>query len=249
MQHQHCDPATLTAAAVDGAPLEAADRAHLVECAECAAEFAAITDIVDMGRSAKDVVLVSPPPSVWQAVEQELSQQGEGAPVTALDDRRATAPEARRSKWATVLSLGVAASFGAVIGAAITGVITSGPSGPAPTPQIVAEAQLAALPDGKDTLGSGTAKFEKDADGDDILVVDTADLEQPGGFYQVWLIDPATFRMVSVGTIGAGAQSVTFPVPAAIDPDTYSVVDISDEPMDGDPTHSKASVLRGELSV
>ena len=55
--------------------------------------------------------------------------------------------------------------------------------------------------------------------------------------------------MISLGTIGSGAQTVTFPVPAGIDPEVFSLVDISDEPIDGDPTHSKVSILRGELSV
>jgi hypothetical protein len=41
----------------------------------------------------------------------------------------------------------------------------------------------------------------------------------------------------------------TYAVPADLDPDTYSVVDISIEPRDGDDAHSGRSILRGQLSA
>ena len=41
----------------------------------------------------------------------------------------------------------------------------------------------------------------------------------------------------------------TYAVPAELDPDTYSVVDISIEPRDGDDAHSGRSILRGQLSA
>jgi hypothetical protein len=46
-----------------------------------------------------------------------------------------------------------------------------------------------------------------------------------------------------------GGPAGTFVVPADLDPDTYTVVDISIEPRDGDEAHSGRSVLRGELQA
>ena len=37
-------------------------------------------------------------------------------------------------------------------------------------------------------------------------------------------------------------------VPAELDPDVYSIVDISIEPRDGDAAHSGRSILRGTLA-
>lgn len=91
--------------------------------------------------------------------------------------------------------------------------------------------------------------FEKDADGTDLLVVDTKGLEEPDGFYQVWLLDPKSSGMVPVGAVASGDQQATFTLPKGIQPEQYSVVDISDEPLDGDPRHSKVSVLRGQLAI
>lgn len=251
MPQQHCDPDALAVAAVDGTGLSEVDQQHLAACQQCADEFAGFRMAVALGRDSSDIALVDPPDSVWSAVESELSAPpaaSAGATVTSLDARR---ERGRPSGWTRWLPVGVAAAAGAVFGGLL--VTAAGGGDPAPTspgaPQIVAQAQLAALPDGVDTIGSGQALFEKDADGKDILVLDTENLEQASGYYQVWLINPDTSGLISLGTVGSGAQEVTFPVPAGVDPKDFSVVDISDEPLDGDPNHSKVSVLRGELEV
>ena len=255
MPQQHCDPDTLAVAAVDGTGLSESDQQHLAECRQCADELAGFRAAVDVGRDSGDIALVTPPDSVWHAVETEISAASAepvppsgAATVTSLDTRR---ERGRASGWARWLPVGVAAAAGAVFGGLLVTAAGGGESGPTSpgAPQIVAQAQLAALPDGVDTIGSGQALFEKDADGKDILVLDTENLEQASGYYQVWLINPDTSGLISLGTVGSGAQEVTFPVPAGVDPKDFSVVDISDEPLDGDPNHSKVSVLRGELEV
>lgn len=251
---QHCDPDVLALAAVDGSGLSPADQEHVASCSQCAAELDSLRSVVATGRASAQMTLVDPPASVWRAIDAAMDDgatSAEAAPVSDLSRHRAVREQRARptsalNRW---LPVGVAAGIGLLLGALVTGVVTTGQETAPPAVQIVAEAQLAALPDGVDTVGTGTAMFEKDASGNDILVVDTRDLEQPSGFYQVWLIDPKTLGMISLGTIGSGAQTVTFPVPAGIDPEVFSLVDISDEPIDGDPTHSKVSILRGELSV
>ena len=53
-------------------------------------------------------------------------------------------------------------------------------------------------------------------------------------------------KMVSLGTLNDG--SGTFTVPQGISTQEYRVVDVSDEPPDGVPTHSGVSMIRGQFS-
>jgi hypothetical protein len=73
-------------------------------------------------------------------------------------------------------------------------------------------------------------------------------LPRPPGsdFYEVWLFDPPTGRMLAVGVLppdGKGSYSLAPGVDHG-----YSAVEISLEPDDGNPGHSKLSVLRGPLA-
>ena len=72
MPQQHCDPDVLAMAAVDGTDLSEADREHLATCAQCADELAGFRSVVAVGRDSADVALVTPPPSVWEAVQAEI---------------------------------------------------------------------------------------------------------------------------------------------------------------------------------
>jgi hypothetical protein len=107
----------------------------------------------------------------------------------------------------------------------------------------VAETQLAALPEHQ---GQGAAEIVETADGTE-LVVDVSGLSGGEGFYEVWLIDPDTFAMVGLGALTD--ESGRFPVPDGLDLSQYRVVDVSLEPFDGDPVHSRDSVVRGELAT
>jgi hypothetical protein len=63
-----------------------------------------------------------------------------------------------------------------------------------------------------------------------------------GAFYEVWLLETATGRMVSVGVLpsdGKGRYTLPAQLVAA-----YDSVDVSLEPDDGVPAHSSDSVLR-----
>ena len=52
--------------------------------------------------------------------------------------------------------------------------------------------------------------------------------------------------MVSLGTLSDGFG--TFTVPQGIDPQEYRVVDVSDEPPDGNPLTPGISLVRGAFS-
>ena len=67
------------------------------------------------------------------------------------------------------------------------------------------------------------------------------------GFKEVWLLAPDAQRMVSLGVM-AGDEA-EFVLPGNLDVAQFPVVDVSDEPVDGDPTHSGDSVVRGTLEL
>jgi len=72
------------------------------------------------------------------------------------------------------------------------------------------------------------------------------------GFFEAWLIDADTGAMVSLGpvrTLGQGEVTAELAVPRGLDVDVYDVVDVSAEPLDGDPTHSGVSLARGTLGT
>ncbi|WP_324275343.1 anti-sigma factor [Blastococcus brunescens] len=76
------------------------------------------------------------------------------------------------------------------------------------------------------------------------------DLDAPqleDGYYEIWLIDRDVVGMVTLGVVRPGTQ--TFELPAGLDLGEFPLVDVSVEPLDGDPTHSGVSVARGELDA
>ena len=64
-------------------------------------------------------------------------------------------------------------------------------------------------------------------------------------YYEVWLLEPDVSGLVPLGTTQAG--TTVFEIPAGLDLDQFPVVDVSVEPLDGDPAHSGDSVVRGVL--
>ena len=114
------------------------------------------------------------------------------------------------------------------------------------TPPPVSDVALAPLPTGPQQV-SGQATVI-DGDGTTELEISTRGLDDvPEGFYEVWVIDPDDLTsMYSLGALGTQAGG-RFTVPPNVDLDRFSVVDVSIEPVDGDPTHSTNSVLRGVL--
>ena len=79
------------------------------------------------------------------------------------------------------------------------------------------------------------------------LRVEALGLPEPTShdFYEVWLLDPATQKMMAMGVLapsGGGEYSVSANIMAG-----YSAVDISLQTNDGNPAHSQTSVLRAYL--
>jgi hypothetical protein len=166
--------------------------------------------------------------------------------VTSLDaarHRRAdggAAPAARRGPAGMPPWLLVAAAVVAVVavGAVALGVVRGGDEAPG---DVVAASELELLVD----QGSGRAELV-DRDGSFELRVELSDLEADDGFLEVWMIDTEVSKLVSLGPV---RDDGVYPLPAGMDPSAFPIVDVSVEPFDGDPTHSGASVLRGQLEA
>ena len=109
---------------------------------------------------------------------------------------------------------------------------------------MVAEATLAPLPDWD---ASGTARLEQGGSEDSRALVVTLDADTETELREVWLIDPDTNGLISLGQLVG--ESGRFTVPSGVDLQLYSLVDISEEPADGNPAHSGNSIVRGELHL
>lgn len=273
MQHLSSEALALNALG-EVAPEEAA---HLEQCNECASEVDALRRVVTAGRTPDAAAgLTRPPSSVWEGIHSRLGlgdavrddpfiapasfrPAADPVPAAPETDSAASRPgsqpstprsapqpdpvplEAARRRRASRRRLPqvLAAAAAAVVLAAagtwgISRILTD-------RTQVIAAVDLAPLPAYQDT---GRAEVDRRADGGRELVV-TATGSDAQGFREVWLIAPDIERMVSLGTM-EGTEG-RFTIPANLDLNEYPIVDISDEPFDGNPTHSGDSILRGVL--
>ncbi|MEI5584898.1 MULTISPECIES: anti-sigma factor [unclassified Agromyces] len=148
----------------------------------------------------------------------------------------------RRSAW---LPITVAAAAGGILaGVGLGWLLGAAGSGPAePDPAVVlASAELDSFPGWDDAVGSATVE---EVDGTRTVVVDLDATVPAGEVREVWLIRSDASGLVSLGLLeGANGR---FTVPEGIDLDEFTLVDVSAEPVDGDPAHSGDSIVRGEL--
>lgn len=192
--------------------------------------------------------LDAPPPGLWDAIATQLRSEQIGAPVLAARREPTLAASevspitAARSARRRSPLMAVAAAAGVVIVAALAALVALG-GNDGDTGVVEAATSLLSL-DGSDTE---LARAEVVDTGDGLEVhLDLAGLEFPEeGYLELWVIDPDVVRMHSLGVVAGGG---TFALPAGLDPADFPVVDISVEPIDGDPTHSGVSVARGVLA-
>ncbi|MFF1253446.1 anti-sigma factor domain-containing protein [Pseudarthrobacter sp. NPDC058329] len=121
-----------------------------------------------------------------------------------------------------------------------TGVVVAVNQTAAPVP--LASARLEPL---DRFTASGSATVTEASDGSRSIEVQL-DKTEARGYQEVWLIAPDLSRLVSLGIMNS--SSGRFDVPAGLDLSGYPIVDISDEPLDGNPAHSSVSIVRGTLS-
>jgi hypothetical protein len=241
-------PDDLLALHATGDPLPPDMDQHVASCSQCRGELSQWSSLVATGRTTTRADVPSEPsPHVWQAIAGEVALGRSSVAAEPAEQRADVISLDSRRRWST--SWLVAASVAGIVGGAAlaTGgvALTGSSSDPAPVAAapVVAKASLAALPQHQ---GDGAAEIIETDTGTE-LVVDVSDLSAGEGFYEVWLIDPETFQMIGLGALTD--TSGRFPIPDGLDLSRYTVVDVSLEPLDGDPVHSTDSVVRGELST
>lgn len=223
MSHLH--PDQLAAMAMDPDVGDAAEQTHLNDCPRCARELAVLRQVSSRGRQARpDETPPAPPEAVWDRVVQELTEAGD----LRVDEVAPPRP-VWQQPWAAAAAL-----IAVVVLAAAALLSFRGDDG-----AVVAAATLEPLADVREATAVLTADGQQRE-----LTVDTPALPDTDGYYELWLLTPDGSGLVSLGPVaGAGRHEI----PNAVDTDLYSVVDISREPSDGDPSHSTDSVLRGQL--
>ncbi|PNI08256.1 anti-sigma factor [Arthrobacter sp. AFG7.2] len=263
----HPDPEELSLLALYEDWEDGDSREHLRVCPECAADFAALRRTVDAVRTTPDArLLEAPGPQVWAGIHCELGlseavqedplsglegQQAaereslaepvqlQGRTVSRPEQRRgATGPAARRAAaWWQRPGPWMAAAAAAVLVTA--GAVWSLNQAPRP----LAEADLAPL---AQYSAAGSAKVVESADGARALEVRLSK-DEAQGYQEVWLIASDLSRLVSLGVMNS--DSGTFQLPAGLELSDYPIVDVSDEPVDGNPAHSSVSIARGTLNT
>jgi hypothetical protein len=72
-----------------------------------------------------------------------------------------------------------------------------------------------------------------------------------GACLEAWLMDAAGTRLHALGALTPqtdGALHGSFELPADLPLDRYDTVDVSVEPLNGEPSHSGVSLLRGRTA-
>lgn len=236
---QHCTPEQLALAALRE-PLPAEDVAHVESCARCTAEVASLrraVDAVAVPQLAAPGAPVAPPAHVWAAV----------AAATGLSTHADTPPEQDvapvvplRSRRRPLLLVAASVAIGAAVGAGAVAVLRD--SGSDTGERAVETVALDPLAGNE---ASGRAEVVVRKDGSRALEVQLSAPALTDGYYEVWLIEPSITDMVPLGIARSGNQ--TFELPADLDLGEFPLVDVSVEPLDGNPLHSGVSVARGQL--
>jgi hypothetical protein len=240
---EHCTPEQLALAALRE-PLPADDAAHLEACDRCRAEVASLqrgVDALAVPEFAASVAPVAPPPAVWAAIAAATGVSTThatepAAPVVAAvpppaDDDNVRVLRPRRTR----LLLAAAAVAVVVAGAGAIALNRDDTVTLASTPLDPIAAGDA----------SGTATVVQEEDGTRVLRIHLDAPATEGDYYEAWLADESAVGMVSMGSVRPG--TTTLPVPDGLDLAEWPTVEISVEPLDGEPGHSGVSLVRGAL--
>lgn len=256
----HLDPEQLALVAMGEAVASAEERAHLASCPACTAEVAEMTHAAAVARSTIDEgALEMPSARVWGRIHDELALgqavvtdplSATGAPdsESTLDPAAGASPAREasptaavgrprrgiRSMWVLAASLVLILAVGAGVWAGVSARLA---------PTVVAAASLDAFP--SHPRAEGVAEVDQDRDGRRTLTVTLEGAAESDAYREVWLIRNDGARLISLGVLEGSTGA--FPIPEGVDLSEYDLVDISFEPVDGDPAHSGDSIVRGQL--
>lgn len=257
----HVEPDDLALIALGDDNPDAAD--HLASCPQCSHEVRELSQTLEAVRRDGPVEPQPVPEGLWEKIAAEAfghqprevstpaaddtAADDTAADDTAADDTTAEDPaghvvpmRGRQRRRRSPLVLLVAAAAGLAVGVAGTMYVLDR----SPQDSAVASADLEAL----DTSLPAAGAQIIERDGQQVLIVQTDELaDADGGFLEVWLLNQDVTGLVTLGPLDSARQE--FVLPTALDLGEFPIVDISREPLDGDPTHSGDSLWRGELQA
>ncbi|MHC5797909.1 anti-sigma factor domain-containing protein [Lacisediminihabitans sp. FW035] len=258
----HSDPDILAMMAMGEPDIPLADEVHVQGCPACLDELNSLVRVATLARSGSPLEhpLDAPGPAVWGSISRTLGLATDvmpapfetastadpeiasvALPVASRSSARGSRAHRRRRRLAVPIlsgALAIVVAAGAIFVAAT--VLT--PKTVAPTPTILAEARLKALPDW--TGSSGEAVIEKTGS-ERQVVVTMSEARNAPGYREVWLISTDLTKLISIGVL-AGTEG-RFTIPSDVNLADYPIVDVSSEKPDGNPAHSGDSIVRGTL--
>ncbi|HET8685018.1 MAG TPA: anti-sigma factor [Micromonosporaceae bacterium] len=255
------EPDRLVLLALGEAVTDEAERTHVDHCPACQADVTALREVAGLGRETQGLSrqLPAPPPRVWRQIAAAVEADTRLTAPVQQPTRRYAGRRGRTQAypggdraWRRTALVAVAA---AAVGVAATLGVVRALDQPAPQSQVTASAALTAMagaPGGArgearvlDSRGDGGGTGG--VGGGERLHLHLTGLPLRPGYYEVWLINPDTGKMISVGVVGEGTDAL-LPLPATVDLREYRLVDVSAEEYDGEPAHSGRSMLRGTLT-
>ncbi len=215
--------------------------AHLRACPQCQEELVSVVLAAGILRATVRAEQAPSPavsPSPLPSSSESTSSPGAGAPDTPEWLTRGT----RRGPagWGTRRRLAaLAAAVVIVAGAVAAGLGLSTSSAPVTNQAALRPLQAPAGAHGAVTVTAASGARQ--------VQVSTGGLPAAGQghYYEVWLLDPATLKMLPMGALAPSGQA-TFGVATGLMAG-YSAVDVSLQANNGNPVHSAVSVLRGTL--
>jgi anti-sigma-K factor RskA len=240
----HLDPDRLADWALGSDdPLTVAEEKHLDSCAECRDELAQLSRIAELSRHPDELAQV-PADAIWRSVQGQLASQ---APAPTRTEVTAEPPPSsptvselprRTSRPRSWLLAATAAMIGLIIGVGVTTVAVRD------RVEVTSSTALEALPG---QTGQGTAELIRDQGRPELRVQIDAP-PTPDRYREVWLINTDGQRMYTLGVLPDDGRA-TYPLPPELAGQLkgFTIVDVSIEPYDGNPAHSRESQVRGAL--
>ncbi|WP_433364477.1 anti-sigma factor [Actinoplanes sp. CA-142083] len=239
---QHLDPDRLVLLALSEETEEPGESGHLSQCDVCRHDLDALRTVADLGVASHDLRDLPPPPErIWQGIEAGIAGPPRPVPSTAPAGALGSPSRSGRSRrrWLVPVLAAAAAAVLAVAGTVLADRFAHGGS----AERVTARATLSPLPTVPAAAG-GSVRVLSDGE----MRIDVRNLPLTTGYHEVWLIDPDDqTKMVAIGNLSDKPDAV-LPVPPGIDMNQYRLVDVSDEPHDGNSAHSGHSLLRGTLT-
>jgi anti-sigma-K factor RskA len=234
-------------------PLTAAEQNHLAGCPECRDQLAELSRVAELSHHPEELAQV-PADAIWRSVQGQLASP---APAPAITEVAAKLPHSppnvsepppssptvtelprripRPRPW---LLMAAAAVVGLTIGIGVTTVAVRDQA------DVTSSTALNALPG---QSGQGTAEVVSDRGRPELRVQIDAP-PTPDRYREVWLINTDGQRMYTLGVLpDDGRASYPLPPELAGQLEGFTIVDVSIEPYDGKPAHSRESQVRGTL--